>query len=191
MQFFPTELHDAWLIRLDPVRDDRGFFARSFCADEFAARALETCFPQHSISLSKRTGTLRGMHFQQPPHEEVKLVRCSRGVIWDVILDIRPTSPTYRRWQGFELSSANGHQLYIPKGFAHGFQSLTDDVEVSYLISEPYRAEAATGIRHDDRSFGIRWPLPVSTISEKDLLWPDFVLRAPTRDATLIVEAEL
>ena len=110
------------------------------------------------------------MHYQREPHSEAKLVRCLKGAIWDVIIDIRPGSPTYRRWQGFELSDANGRQLYIPKGFAHGFQTLSDDVEVNYLISEPYVPEAASGIRHDDPSFAIAWPLPVTEISEKDLL---------------------
>ncbi len=174
MQFHPTEIHGAWLVQLEPVRDNRGFFARSFCTDEFTAHGLETSFPQHSISCSQRQGTLRGMHYQRAPHEEVKLVRCSRGCIWDVIVDIRPDSPTYRHWQGFELSCANGRQLYIPKGVAHGFQSLTDDAEVSYLISERYRAEAGAGVRHDDPSFGIIWPIPMSVISEKDSAWPDF-----------------
>jgi dTDP-4-dehydrorhamnose 3,5-epimerase len=174
MKFYPTELADAYLIHLEPARDNRGFFARTFCVEEFAAHSLETRFPQHSLSSSSRRGTLRGMHFQRSPYEEVKLVRCSRGGIWDVIVDIRPSSPTYGRWQGFELSSANGHQLYIPKGFAHGFQCLTDDVEVNYLISEPYRANAASGFRHDDPKFEITWPLSVSVISEKDLHWADF-----------------
>lgn len=174
MQFHPTEIRGAWLIELEPVRDNRGYFVRSFCVDEFAAHGLETSFPQHSLSCSERKGTLRGMHYQRPPYEEVKLVRGSRGAIWDVIVDLRPHSPTYRCWQGFELSSANGRQLYIPTGVAHGFQSLTDDVEVSYLISERYRAEAGAGVRYDDPAFGISWPLPVSVISAKDAAWPDF-----------------
>jgi dTDP-4-dehydrorhamnose 3,5-epimerase len=175
MRFERTTLEDAWLINLDPVRDARGFFARTFCVDEFAARGLETGFPQHSISYSARSGTLRGMHFQREPHSEVKLVRCAKGAIWDVIIDIRPTSSTFRRWQKFELSDVNGRQLYIPKGFAHGFQTLSDDVEVNYLISEPYVPESACGLRHDDPSFNIGWPLPVTAISAKDLQWPDFV----------------
>jgi len=115
------------------------------------------------------------MHYQRPPHCEAKLVRCVKGTIWDVIIDIRPDSPTYRRWEGFELSESNGCQLYIPKGFAHGFQTLSEGVEVGYLISERYVAEAACGIRHDDPSFAIRWPLPVSEISPKDSQWPDFL----------------
>ena len=115
------------------------------------------------------------MHYQREPHSESKLVRCVNGAIWDVVIDIRPNSPTYRRWKEFELSSTNKYQLYIPKGFAHGFQTLSDDVEVSYLISEPYEPASAHGIRHDDPAFEIPWPLPVTSISDKDLRWPDFV----------------
>jgi dTDP-4-dehydrorhamnose 3,5-epimerase len=175
MQFHLTTCRDAWLIQLEPIHDSRGFFARTFCVDEFAGHGLETHFPQHSLSHSARKGTLRGMHYQRSPHREVKLVRCVKGAIWDVIVDIRPDSPTYRRWEGFELSESNGCQLYIPKGFAHGFQTLSKGVEVNYLISEHYVAEAACGIRHDDPSFAIQWPLPVSEISAKDLQWPDFL----------------
>ncbi|MEX0828312.1 MAG: dTDP-4-dehydrorhamnose 3,5-epimerase [Haliea sp.] len=174
MQFHTTTLDGAWLIDLEPARDQRGFFARTFCVDEFMTHGLETRYPQHSISVSARKGTLRGMHYQREPHSEVKLVRCVRGTIWDVIIDIRPNSSTYRRWQAFELSDSNGSQLYIPKGFAHGFQTVSEDVEVNYLISEPYRSEAARGIRYDDPNFAIAWPLPVTSISEKDLRWPNF-----------------
>ena len=137
-------------------------------------QGLETNYPQHSISFSAQRGTIRGMHYQREPHSEVKLVRCVKGAIWDVIIDIRPASPTYRRWEGLELSGENGRQLYIPKGFAHGFQTLNDDVEVSYLISEPYAPQSAAGIRFDDPTFGITWPLPLSQIAEKDLHWPAF-----------------
>ena len=172
MQFQPTTLDGAWLIQLQPACDSRGFFARTFCVEEFAAHGLETNYPQHSISFSAHKGTLRGMHYQREPHSEVKLVRCIKGAIWDVIIDIRPNSPTYRRWQAFELSESNGTQLYIPKGFAHGFQTVSADVEVNYLISEPYTATAAFGIRYDDPTFAIAWPLPVSVISDKDAV-PD------------------
>jgi dTDP-4-dehydrorhamnose 3,5-epimerase len=174
MEFHSTKLRDAYLLRLERAHDNRGFFARTFCVEEFAAHGLETSFPQHSISFSARKGTLRGMHYQREPRSEAKLVRCTQGAILDVIIDIRPDSPTYRRWQEFELSSANGHQLYIPKGFAHGFQTLSDDVEVNYLISTPYEPGLARGIRYDDPAFGINWPLSVTEISEKDLHWPDF-----------------
>ena len=174
MEFHSTRLRDAYLVQLEPARDNRGFFARTFCVEEFAAHGLETNYPQHSISFSTRKGTLRGMHYQRDPHSEAKLVRCTQGAIFDVIIDIRPDSSTYRRWQEFELSSVNGHQLYIPKGFAHGFQTISNDVEVNYLISAPYKPEAAHGIRYDDPAFGISWPLPVTEISERDSHWPDF-----------------
>jgi dTDP-4-dehydrorhamnose 3,5-epimerase len=174
MQFEKTTLNGAWLIRLEPNRDSRGFFARTFCYEEFSAHGLETSYPQHSVSFSVNKGTLRGMHYQRKPHSEVKVVRCVRGKIWDVIIDIRPDSPTYRRWQGFELSDSNGCELYIPKGFAHGFQTLTDNAEVSYLISEFYAPAAAGGLRHNDASFGVTWPIPISEISDKDQNWPDF-----------------
>jgi dTDP-4-dehydrorhamnose 3,5-epimerase len=173
MRFEQIDLDGAWLIHLDKLHDQRGFFARTFCVDEFAANGLETNYPQHSISCSYRKGTVRGMHLQRAPHEEVKLVRCLAGAIWDVIIDVRPTSSTFRQWRGFELSAENQHELYIPKGFAHGFQTLSDNTQVNYLISEFYSPEAASGFRYDDAAFGIAWPLPVSVIAEKDLAWPD------------------
>jgi len=174
MRFEATDLDGAWLIRPEPMQDERGFFARTFCVIEFGDHCFETKFPQHSVSHSSRKGTVRGMHFQKVPHEEVKLVRCLTGSIFDVIIDLRPGSPTFRRWQGFELSSDNGLQLYIPKGFAHGFQTLVDDTRVNYLISEFHAPAAASGVRYNDPAFDVRWPLPVTTISEKDLLWSDF-----------------
>jgi dTDP-4-dehydrorhamnose 3,5-epimerase len=174
MRFNPTGLQDAWLIQLDPARDERGFFARTFCINEFQAHGLETNFQQHSTSCSYSKGTLRGMHFQRVPYGEVKLVRCLSGAIWDVIIDLRPESSTFCQWRGFELSAENQDQLYIPKGFAHGFQTLRENAQVNYLISEFYTLDAASGVRHDDPAFGIAWPLPVSAISGKDLRWPDF-----------------
>ena len=174
MRFETTGLDDAWLVHLEPRQDSRGFFARTFCVDEFRAHGLETEFPQHSISRSFNKGTVRGMHFQREPHAEVKLVRCLSGAIWDVIIDMRPGSPTFRQWRAFELSDENGCQLYIPKDFAHGFQTLRDNAVVNYLISEFHVPDAASGVCHDDPAFGITWPLPVTTISEKDLLWPKF-----------------
>jgi dTDP-4-dehydrorhamnose 3,5-epimerase len=174
MRFESTGLDGAWLVRLDPIRDQRGFFARTFCANEFGAHGLVTAFPQHSISCSLARGTLRGMHFQRAPHQEVKLVRCLSGAIWDVIVDLRPGSPSFRQWRGFELSADNQDQLYIPKGFAHGFQTLSDNAQVNYLISEFHAPDAASGVRYDDPAFAIAWPLPVSVISEKDLGWPRF-----------------
>jgi len=174
MKFQPTDLEGAWLIALEPHGDTRGFFARTFCVREFADHGLETIYPQHNTSLSRQRGTVRGMHYQRDPHAEVKIVRCLRGRIWDVIVDIQPASPTYRRWQGFELTADNRLQLYIPKGFAHGFQTLTDDAEVGYLMSAVHAPSAAAGFRHDDPSFGIQWPEPVTVLSDKDRSWPDF-----------------
>jgi dTDP-4-dehydrorhamnose 3,5-epimerase len=174
MQFHPTTLRDAWLVEIEPIRDQRGFFARTFCVEEFGSRALETVYPQHSMSCTARKGSVRGMHYQREPHGEAKVVRCVRGAILDVIIDIRPNSPTYCNWEKFELSSTNNRLLYIPKGFAHGFQTLCDDVEVGYLISTRYEPQAACGIRFDDAAFAISWPLPVTEISDKDLHWADF-----------------
>jgi dTDP-4-dehydrorhamnose 3,5-epimerase len=173
MEFRPTRFEDAWLITPEPKRDERGFFARTFCVREFAAHGLETCFVQHSTSYSARKGTLRGMHFQRPPHAEVKVVSCLQGAIWDVIVDLRANSPHFGEWEGFTLTSENRWQLYIPRGFAHGFQTLTDDTEVGYLISEFHAPEAAAGLRYDDPALAIRWPLPVSVIAEKDRTWPE------------------
>ncbi|HWB46969.1 MAG TPA: dTDP-4-dehydrorhamnose 3,5-epimerase [Hyphomicrobiaceae bacterium] len=174
MKFHPTKFQDAWLVELEPFRDERGSFARTFCAHEFGARGLETNFLQHSVSMSSRKGTIRGMHFQREPHAEVKLVRCIGGAIWDVIIDLRPGSGTFRQWQAFELTEDNGRQLYIPKGFAHGFQTMTDRAEVSYLISAEYAPEAAMGVRWNDPAFAIAWPLANTAMSDKDRNWPDF-----------------
>ncbi|HEX6112037.1 MAG TPA: dTDP-4-dehydrorhamnose 3,5-epimerase [Geminicoccaceae bacterium] len=174
MRFEETNLCGAWLIDLAPARDHRGFFARTFCVQAYADHGLTTGFVQHSTSQSVARGTLRGMHFQRAPRSEVKVVRCLKGAIWDVIIDLRPDSPTYCRWQGFELTAANQRQLYVPEGFAHGFQTLCDDSWVSYLISAFHAPLAASGVRYDDPAFAIDWPLPVSEISEKDRTWPDF-----------------
>jgi len=172
MRFHDTKLDGPWLIETDPAHDERGFFARTFCAREFADHGLETRFVQHSVSHSKRRHTLRGMHFQSGPHAEVKLVSCIRGAIFDVIVDIRPASRTYLQWQGFKLTSRNRRQLYIPKGFAHGFQTLTDDAVVSYLISEFYAPESASGFRFDDPVLAIDWPVVPTVVSDRDRRWP-------------------
>jgi dTDP-4-dehydrorhamnose 3,5-epimerase len=171
MRFIETIFAEAWLMEPEPIRDERGYFSRTFCARAFAERGLETQFVQHSRSFSAHKGTLRGMHYQTAPHTEVKIVSCVAGAIYDVIVDLRPNSPTYRAWQGFELSAENGGQLYVPAGFAHGFQTLTDAAELNYLISAFYEASASTGVSHDDPSIGIRWPLPVTVISERDRSW--------------------
>lgn len=171
----PTGLAGVRLIDLEPAVDERGFFARTFCTHEFAEHGLETSFVQHSMSCTLKAGSVRGMHFQRAPHEEVKLLRCIKGAIHDVLIDMRPDSPTYMKWEAYELTAENRRQLYVPTGIAHGFQTLVPDTEVAYLISAFYAPEAAAGIRHDDPAFGIVWPLPVADISAKDLGWPDFV----------------
>ena len=162
----------AFLVEIEEIRDERGSFGRTFCADTFAQHGMATHFPQHSLSRNAVRGTLRGMHFQHAPHAEDKLVACVRGAVFDVCLDLRPDSPTFRRWLGFELSETNGRQFYIPKGCAHGFQTLTDNAEVMYRISEVYAPQAASGVRHDDPAFGIAWPLPVAAMAQKDRDWP-------------------
>jgi dTDP-4-dehydrorhamnose 3,5-epimerase len=172
MIFAATRLDGAWLIDIEPREDERGFFARTWCRRELAAQGFDTEIAQESVSYNRRRGTLRGLHFQRPPHEETKIVRCSRGAIFDVIVDLRPQSPTYLRWQGFELTAVNRCSLYIPKGFAHGFQTLTDDSEIDYKISTFYAPDAANGYRYDDATLGVTWPLPVTVISERDLGWP-------------------
>lgn len=174
MRFIETAVHGAWLIEPETHHDERGSFTRTFCAREFAGRGLETRFVQHSTSRSHRRGTVRGMHLQRPPHEEVKLVRCIAGAVYDVVLDLRPGSATFGRWQGFELAAANGRQLYIPAGCAHGFQTLEDVSEVGYLISAFHEPAAAAGVRHDDPRFAIAWPRPITVMSDRDRAWPDW-----------------
>lgn len=174
MRFQSVGLDGAWVIVPEPHRDHRGEFARTFCVREFGQLGLETAFVQHATSRTIASGTVRGMHFQCDPHTEVKIVTCTKGVVYDVIVDLRRVSPTYRQWRGVELSMDNQCRLYVPKGFAHGFQTLTDDAEVSYLISSYYEQAASGGVRHDDPAFGIEWPLPVTTLSEKDRTWPDY-----------------
>lgn len=172
MIFQETELSDARLIEVEPRGDERGWFGRTFCTTEFRANGLESVFVQQNASVSAQKGTLRGMHFQRAPHGEVKLLRCLRGAILDVIIDLRRDSPTFLRHQGFELSAENRRMLYVPKGFAHGFQTLSDEVEVSYLVSAPYTPASEGGVRYSDPLFNIDWPLPVSVISDKDANWP-------------------
>jgi len=172
MRFSETTLPGAMVVDLDRFDDHRGSFLRSWCRREFAAHGLETDFVQGNISINPRKGTLRGMHYQLPPHDEVKLVRCVRGAILDVIVDLRPGSPTWREWVGVELTAEAWRMLYIPEGFAHGFQTLTDDVEVTYQVSNYYEPGAARGIRYDDPAIGIVWPAPVGPISTADATWP-------------------
>lgn len=174
MIFNKTPLPGAFLIALEPHQDERGSFARSFCRREFEANGLAPVVAQCNISRNRLRGTLRGLHFQTAGHEEAKLVRCSRGALWDVIVDIRPGSSTRGQWFGVELTDTNALQLYIPEGFAHGFQTLSDDTEIFYQISNFYVPEASSGLRYNDPALKIDWPLPVSSISAKDQGWPDF-----------------
>jgi dTDP-4-dehydrorhamnose 3,5-epimerase len=174
MIFTKTALEGATIVDLELREDARGFFARTYCEREFAEHGLPARMVQTNMSLTRRAGTLRGMHYQLPPHAEDKLVRCVRGAIWDAIVDIRPDSPTYCRWIGVELSEANGRMLLVPKGFAHGFVTLTDDAAVTYQVSEFYAPGAERGARHDDAAFGIEWPVPVLDMSDKDRSWPAF-----------------
>lgn len=174
MKFHDTELADARLIEPERHSDDRGYFARVACVAEFAAAGIEADYPQASVSHNARAGTLRGMHFQRPPHAEAKVVRVTRGAVFDVIIDLRPQSPTFRRWQGFELGVENGRMLYIPKGFAHGFQTLEDETDVLYLITPAFVPGHGDGVRFDDPAFAIDWPRPVRVIAEKDRSWPLF-----------------
>jgi len=172
MIFSETRLAGAYLIDVEKRADERGFFARTWCRAEFAERGLETEFAQHSVSFNATSGTLRGLHFQRPPHGETKLVRCLRGALYDVIVDLRAESPTFRQWAAFELTADSRSTLYIPTGFAHGFQTLEPETEVSYMISAAYAPDAGWGLRYDDPSLGIEWPLPPSCLSERDRSWP-------------------
>jgi dTDP-4-dehydrorhamnose 3,5-epimerase len=175
MLFTATELQGAYIIDLDRREDNRGFFARTWAADELESRGLVSRVVQANLSYNHTKGTLRGMHFQHSPYAETKLVRCVRGAILDVIIDLRPDSPSYKRWIGAELTADNRRTLYVPEGFAHGFQTLVDDVEVMYQVSQVYTPSAEGGVRYNDPAFGIDWPLPPTEMSPKDCRWPDFV----------------
>ena len=175
MKFLRTRLEGACVIELDRLEDERGFFARSFCRDEFAAHGLKASFVQCNISFNARRGTLRGLHYQASPYEEAKLVRCTRGAIFDVIVDIRKRSDTYRRWIGMELTAENRRMLYVPEGFAHGFQTLEDASEGFYQMSDMFRPEASCGVRWNDPALGIDWPLPDPTVSARDSGYLDFI----------------
>lgn len=174
MIFVETKLKDAHIIEIEKLEDTRGFFARSWCRNEFDEHGLVSTVVQANISWNKKRGTLRGMHYQVPPYEEVKLVRCSRGSIYDVIIDLRKDSPTYKQWLGVELTADDYKLLYVPGGFAHGFQTLEDDTETVYQVSQFYTPGAEAGLRWDDPTFNINWPLEVRVISDKDRNWPDY-----------------
>jgi dTDP-4-dehydrorhamnose 3,5-epimerase len=174
MQFAETELPGAYVITLDRLEDERGFFARTYCCDEFACHGLNASIAQCSVSYNRRKGTLRGLHYQAAPRPEAKLVRCTRGALYDVIVDLRPDSRTRGRWLGVELTADNGQMLYVPEGFAHGFQTLAADTEVYYQISESYHPELARGVRWDDPVLAIHWPDDERTISARDQQLPSF-----------------
>ena len=174
MRFYPTSLAGLVKIELEPREDSRGFLTRSYCAADFAAQGLNTHWPQCNHTGTFRQGSIRGMHFQANPRPETKLIRCVAGRIFDVIVDVRPQSPTFGRFEAFELSPQNPIQLYVPGGFAHGFQCLEDNSEVMYMMSESYFPELARGLRYDDGVVAIPWPLPVADISPRDQTLPAF-----------------
>ncbi|MEJ7615967.1 MAG: dTDP-4-dehydrorhamnose 3,5-epimerase [Pyrinomonadaceae bacterium] len=174
MIFQETKLKGAFIIELEEATDERGFFARTWCEREFAEHQLNTKLVQCNVSFNKKKGTLRGMHYQAAPHEEAKVVRCTAGAIYDVIVDLRPASSTFKQWMAVDLTAANRRLLYIPEGFAHGFQTIEDNTEVFYQMSEFYVPECARGVKWNDSAFGIRWPLEERIISVQDQRYPDF-----------------
>ena len=174
MKFHKTELDGAWIIELEKLEDNRGFFARAWCEKEFEDHGLVTTVAQANNSWNTKAGTLRGMHYQVAPYEETKLVRCTRGALYDVIVDLRPDSPTYRQWIGVELTEDNYRMLYVPANFAHGFITLQDNTEAIYFVSQAYTPGAERGLRWNDPAFNIQWPRAVEIISEKDANWADF-----------------
>jgi dTDP-4-dehydrorhamnose 3,5-epimerase len=178
MRFTETALAGAYLVEMDRIEDDRGFFARSFCADEFAAHGLAAVMPQCSVSFNSRRATLRGLHFQADPHAEDKLVRCTAGAVFDVIVDLRPQSRTCRCWIGLELTAGNRHALFVPRGFAHGFITLTEGSEVLYMMSVPYAPGFARGVRWNDPALAIDWPLEPKWMADRDAAYP--LLDVPT-----------
>lgn len=168
MKFSRTTLEGLWLIDLELREDERGFLARTYCDQEFAAQGLNTRWPQCNLTLTKRRGMIRGLHFQAEPKPEVKLIRCAAGAIYDVLVDVRPASPTFGQWEGFELNAQNRRMVYVPGGFAHGFQCLADNSEVFYQMSEFFHADLARGVRFNDSQIGIRWPITDKFASERD-----------------------
>ncbi len=174
MRFDELQIPGAFRVEPEPISDDRGFFARTFCRETFVARGLEPTVAQCNISWNRVRGTVRGMHYSVPPAEEHKLVRCTRGAIYDVLLDVRPASPAFKKVVAVRLDAESGHALYVPAGVAHGFQTLVDDTEVFYQMSTAYAASCARGVRHDDPAFDIVWPLEIAAISDRDLDFADF-----------------
>lgn len=179
MKFTPTSIDGAVIVELEPLGDERGFFARSFCQEEFRQRGIDPLVAQCNISFNRHRGTLRGLHYQVKPHEEAKLVRCTQGAIWDVIVDLRENSPTRYRWFAIELTAENRQSLYVPRGLAHGFQTLSDNSEVFYQMSEFYHPESARGVRWDDPVIGITWPVDHPVLSPRDKSYPLLERAAP------------
>ena len=174
MNFKESRLKGVYLITLEPAVDERGSFTRTFCRKELEKRHLISDFVQNSISVNNSKGTLRGMHYQEEPAAETKLIQCLRGAVYDVIIDLRPKSPTYCTWESFDLSAENQQMLYVPAGFAHGFLTLADDTALYYIISAYYSPDLTRGVRYDDPTFGIKWPYSELIMAEKDRQWPDY-----------------
>jgi dTDP-4-dehydrorhamnose 3,5-epimerase len=172
VRFRETELSGVVVVSLEKIEDERGFFARSWCSREFAEQGLQSTFVQENVGFNIRRGTLRGLHYQEHPYEEVKLIRCVAGAIWDVALDLRADSPTYGQSVGAELTAENNEMLYVPAGFAHGYLTLSDDATMRYFTSQFYEPQAARGVRYDDPAFAIDWPAEVRLVSEQDRSWP-------------------
>jgi dTDP-4-dehydrorhamnose 3,5-epimerase len=179
MNFTSTNLRDAWVVELEPRNDDRGFFSRTFCAREFEEHGLKSAFVQANLSYNYKKGTLRGMHYQLPPGAETKLVRCTAGAIYDVIVDLRPESPTYLQHFGIELTADNRKALYVPELFGHGYLTLTDGAEVVYQVGEFYAPGHERGLRYDDPALGIQWPIAIELLSDKDRSWPLLEEKSP------------
>ncbi|MBI3892316.1 MAG: dTDP-4-dehydrorhamnose 3,5-epimerase [Candidatus Wallbacteria bacterium] len=175
MEFIQTKLLGAYVIEPKRFEDERGYFATIYSRKEFESRGLQPDFVQTNLSQNTRRGCLRGMHFQRPPSDEVKLVRCGRGAVFDAIVDLRPESSTFCQWIGVELSEKNNKVLYVPRGFAHGYLTLTDDAMVVYQVSAHYSPAHAGGVRYDDPRFGIEWPIEVQLINDRDRTYPDFM----------------
>ena len=174
MKFKETELNGAFIIEIEKIKDKRGFFARAWCQNEFKTHGLTPLVVQTNISYNKKKGTLRGMHYQKTPYEESKFIRCTRGAIIDVIIDLRPDSSTYKKWISVNLTADNYKMIFVPEGFAHGFQTLSDHAEILYQVSQFYTPGSEDGIRWNEPGFGIKWPLEVTVISDKDMNWPDY-----------------
>ena len=177
MLFHETPLQGCYVIEPEPIRDHRGYFARVWCREELGQHGLTAEVMQSNIGFSVRKGTLRGLHFQTGSHAEVKIVRCTRGAMYDVVVDLRRGSPTYKRWFGVELTAENEKMIYVPEGFAQGYLTLTDNTEMNYHTSKLFHRESATGVRFDDPQFGIEWPIEIAVMSQQDRQWPDYTER--------------